>query len=838
MRYWKRFLSAALVLISSSFTTLSVAAESGVKSLVASHREAEKDLETMRAELQRLQSNLSRAEGLAASRRAELKRERDDLLKPLEERLAIAMQAVEEAKGFPIRSEEELAAKAAVEAAENARKVALELQATAMRRALDTGGQIAMLRVRLESLEQEITAARQKLNLATAKHSRISIGDPDALMDAARAAEGEKEALLQVFFEFEPEFQTALKAPRMLLSMHLPTLFKIKEKLEAIETAYCGIFAVNLHRYVKTGFDGLREFASDAKSVLASVYVEMAMRHKPDPEDAKECDMDIALSALADASDIMEEASVQFDALAAEMATIESRLPELEAALPKHQAEVQEMNAEVQRAKDALVAVKKDVENQRPWFEEATKLIQAERDARIGEATVETNAIRAEIQDLNETFNARLSASEPSSEIRKQIAKMRSEISAKERKRASLRDALMLARFRDELSSSVRIETDIENDAIGWSACVRVINKSRFAIKSLTVSLNSGGVDISETAEVDVFQRFGFASSALRNIKNLKATSLKGRSLDDRTLRMTFSGTNDYMETVPYLLADQTSSWGCSQIDRNILTSDSLRRLEAAGVDNPRKWRFSLVDLDHAAVALAKRDTERAGALIFNDVSPSSLYGDLTGSNSEGIASTPPSGPTDTGRATSGFSPTRKQIREVQTRLNRLGFDAGTPDGLIGRNTRNAIERFQLSKGLQADGQLTEQLMAAVMAPPTGENTARFLVPNIATQNLGLTADEMDRLRSQLSRCWLVPAGAMNADNLIVEVEVSLNSNGTVRSAQVVDRRRMQSDPFFRSAAESALRALKNPDCSPLEIPRRTEIGNLKITFNPAEMLN
>ncbi len=42
--------------------------------------------------------------------------------------------------------------------------------------------------------------------------------------------------------------------------------------------------------------------------------------------------------------------------------------------------------------------------------------------------------------------------------------------------------------------------------------------------------------------------------------------------------------------------------------------------------------------------------------------------------------------------------------KEMQQRLNELGFDAGTPDGIAGRKTREAVRSYQASIGLVADG--------------------------------------------------------------------------------------------------------------------------------------
>ncbi len=44
-----------------------------------------------------------------------------------------------------------------------------------------------------------------------------------------------------------------------------------------------------------------------------------------------------------------------------------------------------------------------------------------------------------------------------------------------------------------------------------------------------------------------------------------------------------------------------------------------------------------------------------------------------------------------------------EEVREIQRRLGRLGFDAGEPDGRVGPMTREAIRAFQRSIGVPAD---------------------------------------------------------------------------------------------------------------------------------------
>jgi len=63
--------------------------------------------------------------------------------------------------------------------------------------------------------------------------------------------------------------------------------------------------------------------------------------------------------------------------------------------------------------------------------------------------------------------------------------------------------------------------------------------------------------------------------------------------------------------------------------------------------------------------------------------------------------------PTRTYRAPSN-SVARQQVREEQSALNYFGFPAGTPDGLRGRNTRNATSQFQAHMGYPTTGQLAD----------------------------------------------------------------------------------------------------------------------------------
>lgn len=52
------------------------------------------------------------------------------------------------------------------------------------------------------------------------------------------------------------------------------------------------------------------------------------------------------------------------------------------------------------------------------------------------------------------------------------------------------------------------------------------------------------------------------------------------------------------------------------------------------------------------------------------------------------------------------------EVKEAQTILSKMGFNVGTPDGIMGRKTRKAIESFQKMSNLAVTGSLNEATMA------------------------------------------------------------------------------------------------------------------------------
>lgn len=59
---------------------------------------------------------------------------------------------------------------------------------------------------------------------------------------------------------------------------------------------------------------------------------------------------------------------------------------------------------------------------------------------------------------------------------------------------------------------------------------------------------------------------------------------------------------------------------------------------------------------------------------------------------------------------------TKQQVEASQARLNRLGCNAGQPDGVVGPRTRAGVVRFQSANRLQQDGYLTRTTRRALHA--------------------------------------------------------------------------------------------------------------------------
>jgi len=113
-------------------------------------------------------------------------------------------------------------------------------------------------------------------------------------------------------------------------------------------------------------------------------------------------------------------------------------------------------------------------------------------------------------------------------------------------------------------------------------------------------------------------------------------------------------------------------------------------------------------------------------------------------------------------------------------------------------------------------------------------------ISNQFDPNQAMSMSEKDAIMSQLAKCWTPPAGAKDAQNLVVVINADFSVDGGYVKAEIAaeSRSRYNSDSFYRSAAESALRAIRQ--CSPLKNlpPEKYDTWkSMELHFDPREML-
>ena len=102
-----------------------------------------------------------------------------------------------------------------------------------------------------------------------------------------------------------------------------------------------------------------------------------------------------------------------------------------------------------------------------------------------------------------------------------------------------------------------------------------------------------------------------------------------------------------------------------------------------------------------------------------------------------------------------------------------------------------------------------------------------------------LTSVEMRILKTQVFQCGNLPVTSYGV-NQSFEVFIEVNPDRTIKETHVVDQSRMDRDSDYRILAESGLRALRNPKCSPFNLPPdKYEFWHaLRFTFDPGMSFN
>jgi hypothetical protein len=125
-------------------------------------------------------------------------------------------------------------------------------------------------------------------------------------------------------------------------------------------------------------------------------------------------------------------------------------------------------------------------------------------------------------------------------------------------------------------------------------------------------------------------------------------------------------------------------------------------------------------------------------------------------------------------------------------------------------------------------------------APQRDAPVAETATKGLGAQNAS-TLDLRDALLAQIRECWNVPVGAPTPEKLIVQVRVFLARDGSLAQPPLLEpqtRAAAASDPYMRTAAEAALRAVNV--CEPYKLlpaDRYEAWREIVMTFDPRRMV-
>jgi hypothetical protein len=144
------------------------------------------------------------------------------------------------------------------------------------------------------------------------------------------------------------------------------------------------------------------------------------------------------------------------------------------------------------------------------------------------------------------------------------------------------------------------------------------------------------------------------------------------------------------------------------------------------------------------------------------------------------------------------------------------------------RELNNTLERLRALQRQQQPPTGRPNPPAAA-GPQVGGSRQGDITASLSTQQQGAIGD-------RVRECWTKDEGQLGIENMTVQLIVTFDETGTARTAEVgeADRGRL-GDPRFRAFAERAIRAVRNPRCASLPIPRSElgKIGTLTFRFRP-----
>ena len=138
----------------------------------------------------------------------------------------------------------------------------------------------------------------------------------------------------------------------------------------------------------------------------------------------------------------------------------------------------------------------------------------------------------------------------------------------------------------------------------------------------------------------------------------------------------------------------------------------------------------------------------------------------------------------------------------------------------------------ELDKLLKSAEKLKPSVPENKQATQTQAQSVRGSMSNNPNEPVSMT--EKDAIRAHVERFWNVPAGAKDADKLVVYIRVSVLPDGTVTDAQIqMGDPTMMMNPYYQAAADSARRAVRAASPLPIPVNKYDQFKDFTLAFNP-----
>ena len=98
-----------------------------------------------------------------------------------------------------------------------------------------------------------------------------------------------------------------------------------------------------------------------------------------------------------------------------------------------------------------------------------------------------------------------------------------------------------------------------------------------------------------------------------------------------------------------------------------------------------------------------------------------------------------------------------------------------------------------------------------------------------------MTITLIQLLQRQIYKCWTIPAGAAQPESLLIGVTITFRRDGTLAAPPELDDTSRMGEPFYRAAAENAVRAVIQ--CAPYDLPadQYDEWKTVDFLFDPSK---